>query len=235
VIACLGNHAIKNQPALIDTALAAGVRHWYPSEFGADLTVGDNWNERYYRDKVITREHLQKRASENSEFGYTYFLNGRFTEWAPIPHFGIDMKTHTAHIVGEPDMEQSLLSVDDAAKYLVCTFLDPPTTQERTYRFVGGNYSWNVIFRTLEKIQGVKWRVTFKSVEEARANQRAAIETGDVDAELAASHQVIQGTGRTLLPGPYDNEKFPEVKPKGLEETWKAMLEDTSKFPLLGL
>jgi hypothetical protein len=56
-----------------------------------------------------------------------------------------------------------------------------------------------------------------------------------VDAELAASHQVIQGTGRTLLPGPYDNEKFPEVKPMGLEETWRAMLEDTARFPLLEL
>ncbi|KAE8449255.1 hypothetical protein EG329_008422 [Mollisiaceae sp. DMI_Dod_QoI] len=201
VIACLGNHAIKNQPSLIDTALAAGVRHWYPSEFGADLTIGDNWNERYYRDKVITRIHLQKRASENPEFGYTYFLDGRFTEWAPTPHFGIDMKTHIAHIVGQPEMEQTLLSVKE----------------------------------TLEKIQGVKWKITFRSVEEARESQRKAIETGDVDAELAASHQVIQGTGRTLLPGPYDNNKFPEVKPMGLEDTWCAMLEDTSRFPLLEL
>jgi hypothetical protein len=111
VIAALGNHAIKYQPGLIETALAAGVRHWYPSEFGADLTVGDNWNERYYRDKVITRKWLQQKAAENPHFGYTYFLNGRFIEWAPTPHFGIDMKTHTAHIVGEPEMEQTLLSV----------------------------------------------------------------------------------------------------------------------------
>ena len=56
-----------------------------------------------------------------------------------------------------------------------------------------------------------------------------------MDAELAASHQVIQGTGRTLVPRPYHNDKFPEVKPKGLEETWRAMLEDTSRFPLLEL
>jgi len=97
----------------------------------------------------------------------------------------------------------------------------------------------------------VKWTVTFKSIEEARENQRRigapnllksyancrtkAIKTGDVDAELAASHQVIQGTGRTLLPAPYDNNKFPEVKPLGLEETWSAMLDDTSQFPLLEL
>jgi hypothetical protein len=62
-----------------------------------------------------------------------------------------------------------------------------------------------------------------------------AIETGEVDAELAASHQVIQGTGRTLLTGSYDNDKFPEIHPKGLEESWRAMLEDTSRFPLLEL
>ena len=56
-----------------------------------------------------------------------------------------------------------------------------------------------------------------------------------MDAELAASHQVIQETVRTLVPGPYDNNKFPEVKPKGLEETWREMLEDTSRFPLVEL
>lgn len=59
-----------------------------------------------------------------------------------------------------------------AAKFLVCTLLVPPATQERTYRFVGGNYSWTTIFSTLEKIQGVKWTVTQKSVDEARANQK---------------------------------------------------------------
>jgi len=234
VIAALGNHAIKNQPSLIDTAIAAGVRHWYSSEFGADLLVGDNWNERYYRDKRLTREYLQKKAAENPDFGYTYFLDGRFSEWAPIPHFGIDLKTHTAHIVGKPEMEQSLLAVNDAAKFLVCTLLDPPATQERTFRFVGGNYSWTEMFATLEKIQDVKWTVTWKSVEEARANQRKAIETGDIDTELAASHQVIQGTGSTLLPKPYDNDRYPEVQPQGLEETWRAMLEDKARFPLLG-
>ena len=119
VIAALGNHAIKNQPFLINAAIAAGVRHWYPSEFGADLTVGNNWNERYYRDKVITRQYLQKKAAENPDFGYTYFLDGRFSEWAPTPHFGINLKTHTAHVVGKPEMEQSLLAVNEYVPFLL--------------------------------------------------------------------------------------------------------------------
>jgi len=48
-----------------------------------------------------------------------------------------------------------------------------------------------------------------------------------------ASHQVIQGTGRTLLPRPYDNEKFLEVGTEGLEETFRRLFESPEKFPLL--
>lgn len=113
VIACLGNHAIKYQPGLISAAIAGGVRHWYPSEFGADLTVPGNSDERYYRDKIITRRFLEKKAEEHSEFGYTYFIVGRFTEWAPLQHFGIDRKNHQARIVGTPGMEQSLIAVEE--------------------------------------------------------------------------------------------------------------------------
>jgi len=72
----LGNHAIKRQPLVIDTAISAGVRHFYPSEFGTDLTAPGNWEERYYRDKVLTREHLQKRATDTPGLGYTSSMAG---------------------------------------------------------------------------------------------------------------------------------------------------------------
>jgi len=89
------------------------VRHWYPSEFGADLTVPGNWEERYYRDKVITRNYLKQKAAEKEGFGFTYVIYGRFTEWAPTPHFGIYPKQGKANIVGSPDMLQSLTPVKE--------------------------------------------------------------------------------------------------------------------------
>src|SRR3569833_2246118 len=52
VVMALGNFNNYLQPQIIDTAAAAGVRHFYPSEFGADITVGNNWGQRYNRDKV---------------------------------------------------------------------------------------------------------------------------------------------------------------------------------------
>lgn len=63
--------------------------------------------------------------------------------------------------------------------------------------------------------------------------QKKAIEDGDVDKELEASHQVIQGSGRTILPKPYDNWRFPEIKPETIETSFKRMFEEREKFPLL--
>jgi len=61
-----------------------------------------------------------------------------------------------------------------------------------------------------------------------------AIETGDVDLELACSHQVIQGTGRTLVPLPYDNDRFPEITPASLDGTFRSMFEDKEMRLILG-
>lgn len=111
VIMSLGNHAMHRQPLVINTAIKAGVKHFYPSEFGADLTVPGNWEERYYRDKVITRELLQKKAKEVPGLGYTLFVDGRLTEWAPLPHFRIYTTQRKALITGKAEMKQSLLGV----------------------------------------------------------------------------------------------------------------------------
>lgn len=122
-----------------------------------------------------------------------------------------------------------------AASYLIATLLDPlPDTPERTYRISGGDFSWTEIFSALEAVQGgPKYDVTYLDVEEARVRQKKAIEDGDVDKELEASHQVIQGSGRTILPKPYDNWRFPEIKPETIETSFKRMFEEREKFPLL--
>jgi hypothetical protein len=54
---------------------------------------------------------LQKKAKEVEGLGYTLFVDGRFTEWAVVPHFRIYPKEHRALITGKPHMKQSLLGV----------------------------------------------------------------------------------------------------------------------------
>jgi hypothetical protein len=113
VIMPLGNFANLQQPQIIDTAIKAGVRHFYPSEWGADITVGDNWTQRYYRDKVLTREHLMRRSKDTEGLGWSYITIGRFTEWATIIYFGVDHSNHSATIYGTEQGRQSLISVSE--------------------------------------------------------------------------------------------------------------------------
>jgi hypothetical protein len=245
VIMILGNHALKDQPAIIDTAISAGVRHFYPSEFGADLTVGENWNQRYYKYKVLTREHLEKRGKEIPELGWSYFQIGRFTEWSVISHFGINNKMHSANIFGTPEGKQSLLSVGDSLAYLLKTLKDPLPApgqpdgdtkgRRRSYRFHGQEPTWAEIFSTLEKVTGQKYDVTYHHVEEALDKEKKAKEIGDVDLELETSHQLVQGREGTRLPKPWDNDRFPELQAKGLEEVLAEAFSNKELVPLLGL
>jgi hypothetical protein len=113
----LGNFGNFLQPQIIDTAIKAGVRHFYPSEFGADITVGDNWNQRYYQDKVLTREHLQKRDAELRQhgdgIGWSLVCIGRFTEWSIFPRFGWDHINHTAEVYGHENGRQSVIALNE--------------------------------------------------------------------------------------------------------------------------
>lgn len=248
VVMLLGNHALKYQPMIIDSAITAGVRHFYPSEFGADLTVGDNWKQRYYRDKVLTREHLAKRGEEGDtpDLGWTFIQIGRFAEWSVIPHFGVNNVTHRAEIFGSPSGRQSLLAVEDVLAFFVATLSDPiplpgqpiGTTKgrRRAYRFQGSSPTWAEIFEVLEKVTGEKYEVRYHDVEEALKKEARGKETGNVDLELEASHQMVQGKEGTLLPEPWDNGRFPGVgKPKGVEEALREGFANKDIRPVLGL
>lgn len=232
VLMPLGNHAIKYQPTIIDSAIAAGVRHFYASEWGADLSVGSNWTQWYYRDKVLTREHLEKRGrdTDTPDLGWTYIQIGRLTEWSIRKHFGIDNANHTASIYGTPEGRQSLLRIDDAIAYTIETLRKPFSTanngHRRPYRFHGSSPTWREIFDELESITGHKYQVTYLDVETAVEKEARAKRLHDVDLELEASHQLIQGRGGTLLPEPFDNDLFPHIHPESVQSGFEKVFKD---------
>ncbi|KAH8651242.1 hypothetical protein BX600DRAFT_387342 [Xylariales sp. PMI_506] len=235
VVMAFNNFGNYLQPQIIDAAIEGGVRHFYPSEFGADITKGNNWTQRYYRDKVITREHLEKRATEVPDLGWTYIVIGRFTEYATLSYFGFDHENRTATIYGTENGRQSVISIPDTAKYTVQTMLEPfsssgATSRQRTYRFNGETVTWKDIFAMLERASGSKWQVTYRPVEDALADSREAEKRNDDFEAMRASHRVVQGSEGTLLPQPYDNDHFPNVHVHGVEEV--LISAETPSLPL---
>lgn len=63
-------------------------------------------------------------------------------------------------------------------------------------------------------------------VEEAKAKERRALNLSDIDLELEASHQMIQGTGGRLLREPVGNAKYPSIVPQGFEESLRLAFQD---------
>jgi hypothetical protein len=116
VVSLAGNSNMKDQPALIDAAVAGGVQHFYPSEYGADLSQPALANVRYFRDKHTTRKHLAEKAKAISGFRYTLLLAGSFTEWAVTDFFGVDIEKHTVETYGNPDAIINNTASDEYAK-----------------------------------------------------------------------------------------------------------------------
>jgi hypothetical protein len=111
--------------------------------------------------------------------------------------------------------------------YLIETLKDPlpdvgaqignTKGRRRTYRMHGSSPTWSEIFEALKDITGTEYQVTYLDVKSAKEEEQQAIADGDVDAELAASHKLVQGRSGTLLPQPWDNDRFPEIKPESME------------------
>ena len=239
VMIFLGNNALHLQPTIIDTAITAGVRHFYPSEYGADILVGNNRTQRYYKYKITTREHLEARGQELPELGWTYYLLGRLTEWSVIGHFGFDNKNAKARIFGTSQGRQSLIGVEDTARYLVETLKESFKVDHgghrRTYRVSGRDATYTQIFNILESIRGKRYNVTYLDVEDAMKEEAQAKALGDVDAELSASHKLIQGREGTLLSKPWDNDRFPQMQPKDVEECLRAAFNNENFRQAYGL
>ncbi len=121
-----------------------------------------------------------------------------------------------------------------------CSFLLPfdasdPASSQRTFRFRGGSPSWKEIFEILERITAHKYTVSYYPVSEAWELQKEAKEKLDGKLEMNASHRIVQGTEGTLLPAPYDNDKFPDIEVKGVEEVLRVTFADSRWKAALGL
>lgn len=113
VVSVVGNSIMRLQPAMVEAAIAGGVRHFYPSEFGSDVAQEQLRTFRYFRDKRATRDHLAAKAKEHPDFYYTLMLTGIFTEWTADPFYNVDVVAHTANPYGSLDKPLHVTSIPE--------------------------------------------------------------------------------------------------------------------------
>ncbi|UKZ83024.1 hypothetical protein TrVFT333_010825 [Trichoderma virens FT-333] len=217
VVSLAGNAIMRLQPAMIESAIAGGVRHFYPSEFGSDVAQDSLKTFRYFRDKRVTRDHLAAKAKEHSDFYYTLMLTGIFTEWAADPFYGVDVEAHVANTYGRPDAQISVTSIPDIARFTVESILLPltPGVQKREIRVTGERTTWQKFIDDLGEC-------TYLDPAEAAAKQDEARKSGDEVAELMWSVKPLAASGNGIVPGQLDNDKF-SFRPESVKETFKRV------------
>ncbi|KAJ6517979.1 hypothetical protein C8R47DRAFT_960115 [Mycena vitilis] len=226
VLSLVGNALMRLQPGMIEAAVAGGVRHFYPSEFGTDVARDGVWQFRYFRDKVVTRDHLAATAKARPDFRYTLMLVGGFSEWVASAFSGVDHEKHTIEAYGYPDAEVSTTAIPDIVRYTVDSILLPfPAGQSRReIRVRGDHVTWTKLIALLEEIEGVKYDVKFIDPKEAAKKQEDARLRGDEEAEIMWAARTIVTAGRVTVPLPLDNDKF-GFKPATLKETLQGVLK----------
>ncbi|KAJ7147863.1 hypothetical protein C8R43DRAFT_524588 [Mycena crocata] len=224
VISLVGNLAFKLQPGMIDAAIAGGARHFYPSELGSDIGVGARHKVRYFRDKIIMREHLVQRAREVPGFKYTLLMTGAFTEFTASSFNGVDVEKHTAEPYGRADAQVSVTSMPDIMKYIVESVLLPFELGQtsRQLRVAGETLTWGTLMDTLGSVQGVKYTTTYLDPADAATKEEEARVAGDVEGELFWSGKLMMATGVAIVGGPLDNARF-SFTPETARETLQRL------------
>ncbi|KAH6723773.1 hypothetical protein DL95DRAFT_522056 [Leptodontidium sp. 2 PMI_412] len=195
VICMLGNEPMKLQPHIIDAAIAGGVTHFYPSEFGSDLSHPVALTQRYFRDKQATRRHLEQTAQKHNTFGYTYIMNGGFAEFAAHPAFGFNQAEKKFEFWGDTKIRQpvsgwneivAIISRIEGVEYQI---IHHPNDEAYAQAAMFANEG--------DVFQELMWSL------------KAFL--GDPKADP--------------VPKPWDVDQFPEIEPEGLEASLKRYLE----------
>ncbi|KAK8104380.1 uncharacterized protein PG998_011413 [Apiospora kogelbergensis] len=130
VISLITTPAAMTQLALIDAAIAAGVRRFIPSEFGSNLANPKTRANPVFKHKVQTEEYLVEKARATG-LTYTFFYNNAFLDWALRANFIVDFTQSKPQVLDGGDTPFSATTMQSVADGLAGVLLHPAETENR--------------------------------------------------------------------------------------------------------
>ncbi|KAH7130565.1 isoflavone reductase family protein [Dendryphion nanum] len=179
VISMVGGIAAGDQQVFIDAALAAGVKRFFPSEFGpySRGTAFAELNPWVLPHKTAMVDYLR---SKESQMSWSSLVTGAFFDWAmKTDFFGFDIATKTVDLIDDGTSIFTSTTLPTIAK-AVRLMLDNAEMTKNQYVFVSSfNVSIRDILESVEKITGEKWTVTHLKSEDVIEQGRKMLAGGD--------------------------------------------------------
>lgn len=229
-IAAMDDSMRTSQLALLAAAKEAGVKRFAPSEF-AGMKDGELAYPELYKPNRPVWEAVKASGLEYTNFATGIFMNTFVTgttrgeadglEGLRPWRFVIDMKDGTADIPGDGNAKVTMTTMGDVGQFVTAA-LDLEEWGEEM-GMVGETLTYNEALKNAEEVQGRKFLVKYKTIEEmeemAKTEDRLIKFSNQVFVAIAKGHAVVP---------PTLNKLYPEVKPWTLKpwlEKWWGGLE----------
>jgi uncharacterized protein YbjT (DUF2867 family) len=139
------------QPALIDAAIAAGIKRFIPSEFGSNI-AGNATTAALpvFKGKKITQDYLQKKSSEIS---YTLINTGLFLDWGIQVGLLLDLKGEPTRIYDGGNDKHSFTLLSDIAQAVVEVLKHPEEIHNRAVYIQSAALSQNEVIDIAQKVK----------------------------------------------------------------------------------
>lgn len=194
---------------------------------GADLDRDGTHQERYFKDKLAARRHVEKRAAEDPSLGYTLIMTGIFSDFfIETNTLGLSSDKRSATFTGSPDNRLSTTHSDDVAKLVIVSLLPShlkELNERRRIEFAGSTLRLEDLFVTVETVRGHEIDVTYISKAENMAKEGKYLAEGNAFLYSFSSALRSMGFGGSEL-DLLSNKTYPEIQAKSWEDTVRIML-----------
>ncbi|KAF3927555.1 hypothetical protein AA313_de0204664 [Arthrobotrys entomopaga] len=195
ILSLVGGFWLLDQLKFVDAAVEAGVKRFYPSEFGSitseDSTelVEEFWARTGLPGKHETYLHLKKFADEG-KIEYVLIQTGPFFDMGIAAGFlGFNLKEKKATIYGSGNQIVAMSNLEYVGKATVYTILHPEEYKNKAVKVYSYKVSQNQLLGELEKITGKKWETEHIKVEDEIKAGEEGIKAGNP----YAGYQVLRG------------------------------------------
>jgi nucleoside-diphosphate-sugar epimerase len=208
------------QKSIIDAAINAGVKVFFPSEYGIDSADGRAAEEiPFIIDKVETLNYLK---TKQDKISWTALVTGSVFDWGlNIPGFGgFDVPARTATIYDGGDIIYEATNLDQVGKAIAKCLQKPELTKNQFVYVNSFSITQNQVLNILETKIGEKFKVSQGSAEGLWNSGNSMVQQGQqygVLAMIAASFYKNTGLAQYSVTKGLWNERL-SLPQENLEE-----------------
>jgi uncharacterized protein YbjT (DUF2867 family) len=153
VVSTVGTPGIAGQSILIEAAVAAGVKRFIPSDFGADLDNPKTKEFPVYKAKLGVHKALREASAANSNFTYTLVCNNAFLDWGLEKGVLINWRESKSKLFDGGEKKFSATSLESVGKSIVGILSHPEETKNRFVYIKDIDVSQKDLLELAKKIQ----------------------------------------------------------------------------------